>query len=90
MMWKVFGMASGMASAAATRLVLRAFWRRSKGGNPPTNPASRSTTWGEALVWAASSGVALGVARVVAQRGAAEAWKARTGSYPPDLEAVGP
>ena len=90
MTWKVLGMASGMVSAAATRAVLRACWRRAKGGNPPTNPASRTTTWGEALVWAASSGVAMGVARVVAQRGAAEAWKAGTGSYPPGLETVGP
>ena len=89
-MWKLLGMASGMAAATATRTVLRACWRRTRGGDPPSNPASRSTTWGEALVWAASSGVAMGVARVVAQRGAAEAWKARTGSYPPGLEAVGP
>ena len=35
-------------------------------------------------------GVAMAVARVVAQRGAAEAWKASTGSYPPGLETVGP
>lgn len=88
--WKLLGMASGMASAALTRTVLRAAWRRTRGGDPPTNPASRSTTWMEALVWAASSGVAMGVAKVVAQRGAAEAWKAKTGDYPPGLETVGP
>ena len=90
MTWKVLGMASGMVSAAATRAVLRACWRRAKGGNPPTNPASRSTTWGEALVWAASSGVAMAVTRMVAQRGAAEAWKKELGSYPPGLEEVSP
>ena len=89
-MWKALGMASGVAAATATRTLLRAGWRRARGGNPPNNPASHSTTWVEALVWAASSGVALGVARVVAQRGAAEVWKARTGSYPPGLETVGP
>jgi len=88
--WKVLGALSGIVSAALTRKLLRAAWRRTKGGGPPTNPAARSTTWSEALVWAAASGVAMAVARVVAQRGAAEAWKAKTGSYPPGLEAVGP
>lgn len=77
-------------SAAATRKLLQAGWRRTRGGNPPTNPAARGTTWSEALVWAAASGVAMAVARVVAQRGAAEAWRAKTGSYPSGLETVGP
>jgi len=37
-----------------------------------------------------ASGVAFGVARMVAVRGAAEAWRAATGEYPKDLEAVRP
>ena len=88
--WKLAGALSGIVSAAVTRKLLRAAWRRTRGGNPPTNPAARGTTWSEALVWAAASGVAMAVARVVAQRGAAGAWRAATGSYPPDLETVGP
>ncbi len=88
--WKLLGALSGIVSAAVTRRLLRAAWRRGRGGNPPVNPAARGTTWSEALVWAAASGVAMAVARVVAQRGAAEAWKASTGSYPPGLETVGP
>ena len=41
-------------------------------------------------MWAAASGVAMAVTRLVAQRGAAEAWRARTGSYPAGLESVSP
>jgi len=74
----------------ATRKALQASWRRFRGGDPPTNPASPSTTWSEAIAWAVSSRVALAVTRLIAQRGAAEAWRKATGSYPASLEAVSP
>lgn len=89
-MWKVLGSLSGMAAGAVTRTALRAGWRRTKGGDPPTNPAAPGTAWSEAITWAVASGVALAVTRLVAQRGAAEAWKAKTGAYPPGLETVSP
>lgn len=90
MAWKVVGAASGMAAGAATRVVLRRAWRRSRGDDPPANPAAPGTRWPEALAWAAASGVAMAVTRMVAQRGAAEAWRSRTGAYPPGLETVTP
>jgi len=89
-MWKVVGAFSGIAAGSVTRSALRAGWRRAKGGDPPTNPAAPGTRWSEAISWAAASGVAMAVTRLVAQRGAAEVWKAKTGDYPPGLEAVGP
>jgi NADPH:quinone reductase-like Zn-dependent oxidoreductase len=90
LLWKAVGSLSGVAAGSATRALLRAVWRRTKGGDPPTNPASPSTRWSEALIWAAASGVAMAVTRLIAQRGAAEAWKASTGSYPAGLETVSP
>jgi len=90
MLWKLVGTLSGMAAGTATRSLLRAGWRKTRGGDPPTNPAAPGTAWSEAIAWAAASGVALAVTRLVAQRGAAEAWKARTGGYPPGLETVSP
>ncbi|MEA2844176.1 MAG: hypothetical protein QOJ69_1847 [Actinomycetota bacterium] len=89
-LWKAVGGASGVAAGAATRKFLHTAWRKTTGGDPPTNPASRTTTWKEALFWAAASGMALSVARMVSQRAAAGAWKAKTGSYPPGLETVSP
>jgi NADPH:quinone reductase-like Zn-dependent oxidoreductase len=89
-LWKVVGTLTGILSGMATRTVLKAVWKRVKGGDPPTNPAAPGTSWKEALVWAASSGVAMAVTRLVAQRGAAEAWKKELGSYPPGLETVSP
>jgi len=86
--WKATALAAGAVSAFLTRKLLRGGWSLLKGGAPPSNPAARSTTWREALTWAAASGVALGVTRVVAQGGAAAAWRAKTGDDPPGLESV--
>lgn len=89
-LWKIVGTLSGLAAGMATKSVLRTVWKRVRGGDPPTNPAAPGTSWTEAVLWAASSGVAMAVTRMVAQRGAAEAWKKELGSYPPGLEEVSP
>ncbi|MDQ6910706.1 MAG: DUF4235 domain-containing protein [Actinomycetota bacterium] len=89
-MWKGVGALSGAVAGAMTRKVLTATWRSVRGGDPPTNPASPQTQWSEALIWAVASGVAMAVTRLIAQRGAAEAWRAKTGDYPEGLETVSP
>ena len=88
LLWKATALAAGAAAGGAHAARAAGVWRGVKGGEPPVNPAARRTSWPEALSWAASSGVALAVSRLVAQRGAAAAWKAKTGSNPPGLEDV--
>jgi len=90
LLWKIVGTVSGLAAGMATKSLLRLVWKRLRGGDPPSNPAAPGTSWAEALAWAASSGVALAVSRLIAQRSAAEVWKAKGGSYPPGLEDVSP
>lgn len=90
MAWKIVGSLSGVLAGLAARRVLLATWRFFRDSDPPANPASRRTTWAEAVAWSVASGVALGLARLIAQRGAAEAWHAATGSYPEDMESVTP
>jgi len=90
MLWKGAGALSGVASGGLTRNVMKRGWTKWKGSDPPTNPASPSTKWSEALAWAVACGVAMAVARLVAQRGAAGVWKMATGSYPEGLETVSP
>ena len=90
LLWKVVGTVSGLVAGMATKSLLRLVWKRLRGGDPPSNPAAPGTSWAEALAWAASSGVALAVSRLIAQRSAAEVWKAKGGSYPPGLEDVSP
>jgi hypothetical protein len=87
--WKVVGVGSGLVAAKASRSALDKGWARTKGGEPPRNPAAPGTTWSEALQWAVASGVAVGVAKLLAARGAAGAWRKTTGHLPPGLEEVG-
>lgn len=88
--WKAIGAITGVTAAKYARKATTAGWRRTVGGDPPTNPASPSTTWPEALAWAALSGVAVAIARLVVQRAAAATWRKATGSLPPGLEEVSP
>ncbi len=90
LLWKVVGGLSGVAAGAAMRLAMQKGWLRVTGSDPPANPAAPGTAWSEALGWAAASGVAIAVSRMVAQRGAAGAWKATTGRYPEALDSVSP
>ncbi|HWG93170.1 MAG TPA: DUF4235 domain-containing protein [Mycobacteriales bacterium] len=88
-LWKFVGIVTGLLAAKTGRSVLDKAWARTRGGEPPRNPAAPGTTWGEALSWAVASGVAVAVARLLATRGAASAWQKGTGHLPPGLEEVG-
>jgi hypothetical protein len=87
--WKLVGITSGLVAVRITKKALDKTWTKTKGTEPPRNPAAAGTTWNEALSWAIATGAALGVARVLATRGAAQAWKKTTGALPPGLEEVG-
>ena len=81
--WRVAATLSGMLAAMAVRRVAVTTWRTTKHEDPPENPAAGDVGWREALTWAVAIGVGAGVARVVAQRGAAAAWERATGDPPP-------
>ena len=87
--WKVVGITSGLVAARTSKKVLDKTWTKAVGGEPPRNPAAPGTSWTEALSWAVATGAAVAVARLVAMRGAAQAWKKTTGSLPPGVEEVG-
>jgi hypothetical protein len=86
--WKVVGILAGLLAAKASKAALDLTWRKTKGGDPPRNPAAPGTTWTEAA-WAVASGVAMGLSRLLATRAAAQAWQKATGSLPPGVEEVG-
>ena len=85
---QVLGGVTGIAAGYGVRKALKGVWSSTTGKEPPANPAAPGTTWSEALTWALVSGAAIAVGRMVAQRGAAEAWKSKVGSYPPGLDDV--
>jgi len=86
--WKLAATGAAVLAGVVVRKLLTAGWRKAKKLDPPTNPASPSTTWGEALAWTAASGVAVAVARMLATRGAAAGWNKAMGKLPPGLEDV--
>lgn len=84
--WLVLGLGSAYVASYAVRNLLRAGWRTFTDDDPPLNPASYDTDWNEALTWTVLTGVAAGVARLVARRSAAATWRNVTGSHPPGME----
>lgn len=87
--WKVLASGSGLVAAKATGKALDRTWARTRGGEPPRNPADNQVEWREAVLWALASGAAVGLARLVAARGSAGAWRRFTGALPPGVQEVG-
>ncbi|MCV2489554.1 DUF4235 domain-containing protein [Geodermatophilus sp. YIM 151500] len=88
--WKLLGTGFALPAGIAVRKLTDSAWFAARGYPPPKNPAAPGTGWGEALAWAAVSGVAAAAARMAAARGAAATYKGLTGKLPPGLESGGP
>lgn len=86
--WKVIGLAGGIGAGIVARKALTATWKVAAGSEPPGNPQAPDTSWKEAISWAAASGLAVGVARLLATRQLAAYWQKSTGSLPPGVESV--
>ena len=68
---------AALLGTAVAKRVLAGAWRVTTGKEPPEDPKHPSVAWREALTWAALSGAAVGLARLVAQKKVAETF-ART------------
>ena len=86
--WKLAATGAAVLASVVVRNLLMAVWRGVAKNEPPNNPADPATGWGEALAWTAATGLVIGVARMVASRGAAAGWRRATGSLPPGLQDV--
>jgi Protein of unknown function (DUF4235) len=84
--WKMIGTGIGVASGIATTKALDATWKTATGRKPPNKPENPAIAGREALLWAAISGMALGVAKTYATRRAAEYWVRSFGVVPPGMD----
>ena len=84
--WTAFSLVAALVAAAAARKALNTGWKAATGKQPPENPADPDVDIREAVAWAVLSGVAIGVARMLAQRKAASYYVKSTGHLPPDLQ----
>jgi hypothetical protein len=88
-LWTVFSLVSALVAAAAARKGLNTSWKVATGKKPPENPADPDVDIWEAVAWATVSGVAIGVARMLAQRKAASYYARSTGHLPPGVRRDG-
>jgi len=80
----VGGASTALAGMAASRLTA-AIYKKVRRTEPPANLADPDTSWAEAIVWAAVSGLAVGLGRLAAERVAARGWVRATGALPPGM-----
>ena len=83
--WTIFSLVSALGAAALAKQALDKSWSIATGKKPPENPADPDVEIWEAVSWAVASGVAVGLARMIAQRRAASYYLRSTGHLPPDL-----
>lgn len=84
--WNIVALVSAGLAGIAVRNLLESGWETVKRDEPPQNPAARSVDWSEAVAWTVATGVAVGLGRLLAQRGAAAGWKKVRGRYPKGLD----
>ena len=86
--WSVFGLAATIGAGVAARKVLNLSWKAATGKTPPQNPEHPDVSIQEAIAWAVLSGVAVGLARMLASRRAAEYYRKSTGHLPRNLQDI--
>ena len=83
--YSLFGLAATLGATIAARKAMTATWKISTGKQPPSNPEHPDVSMAEAVSWAIASGVAVGLARMLASRKAAEYYRRSTGHLPANL-----
>jgi hypothetical protein len=86
--WSAYALGATLVAGMAARKAMTTSWKLATGKQPPQNPAHPDVSVGEAVAWAAVSGVAVGLARMFASRKAATYYRKSTGHLPPNLEEI--
>lgn len=81
-LWPLLSVGATTLAGLAARELLKRSWRTSMNEDPPINPAAPTTTWSDALLWTASTGLVIGVVRLLAKRGVAQLWQDSKGYMP--------
>jgi hypothetical protein len=86
--YTLLGLAATVGATLVARKAMAATWKISTGKEPPSNPEHPDVSMAEAVTWAIASGVAVGLARMLAGRKAADYYRRTTGRLPSNLEDV--
>ncbi len=85
LVWKVLGTGGAIVAGIAANKAVTAAWTKA-GHDADIDPRDPRTPLGEALAFAAVMGLAVGLARVIATRKAAEYYERSAGHLPKDME----
>jgi thiazole synthase ThiGH ThiG subunit len=85
-LWTVFSLVSALGAATLAKKALDTGWKAATGKNPPANPADPDVQMAEAVAWAIVSGTFVALARMLAQRRAADYYRRSAGRLPPQLQ----
>jgi hypothetical protein len=84
--YSVLALVATLVATVLARKAMTTTWKLSTGKQPPSNPEHPDVSMGEAAAWAVASGVAVGLARMLASRKAADYYRRTTGHLPANLE----
>jgi hypothetical protein len=86
-LYSVLGPALAVPTGIVVKKVADQAWIAVRGTPPPKNPDVPGVSWGEAIAWAAVSGVFVAVGKLLAAQGASKAYTALTGKFPANANA---
>ncbi|MCX6401248.1 MAG: DUF4235 domain-containing protein [Propionibacteriales bacterium] len=84
--WSAFSLVAALGAASIAKKGLDTGWKAATGKQPPANPADPDVDVWEAVAWAAASGTFVALAKMFAQRRAANYYARSTGHLPPALQ----
>lgn len=84
--WSAFSLVAALGAASIAKKGLDTGWKAATGKQPPANPADPDVDVWEAVAWAAASGTFIALAKMFAQRRAANYYARSTGHLPPPLQ----
>lgn len=87
--WTAMSLVAALGSATMAKKALNGGWKAATGKEPPANPADPDVDLWEAVMWAAVSGTAVAIVKMLATRKAATYFARSAGHLPPGLQADG-
>lgn len=81
-LWKVYAGVLGAVTTIVAQKVVKKAWEASTGDTPP-DPNDPDTPMTQALIWAASSGLGVGIAQLAMNRFMQRRWMANMGKRAP-------
>lgn len=81
--WKIGAAGLGFGAALVARKALEAAWKGATKSDPPDDPGDSTASWGAALAWTVATAIGVGLAQLVASRGADAGWRKLAGGPPP-------